>query len=91
MKQLAPPLCLLLALAALIASFTLLAGGAPEAGVDMQVSQFRGDDGRRETLERRLRRRQRSHRLLVAGLLTGAVVLTVAAFRLMQPSRPEAS
>jgi hypothetical protein len=82
-----PPLCLLLALAMLIAGFTLLAVGSPEASVELHAARVSGDEAYQDVLEASLARRQLARKVLVVSLFAGSGLMTVLAFLSMSPSR----
>ncbi|MBN2476404.1 MAG: hypothetical protein JXB62_17455 [Pirellulales bacterium] len=88
MHRLIPPLCLLLALAMVIAGFGIWAVEAPEADVELHRARVSGDEPYVDVLEAQLRRRQWERRLLLGALFAGGVVFTVAAFLTMRPSGP---
>ena len=85
--QLLPPLCFLLALAALIAAFALWTVGPPEASVELHRARSSGDEQFSEPLEDQLARRQSAHKILVACLFAASAAFTVAAFCTMRPSQ----
>jgi hypothetical protein len=86
-NRLLPPLCLLLALAMLIAGFTLLALESPEASVALHRARVTGDEAYQEVLEASLERRQLGRKLLLGSLFAGAGLMTVLAFLVMAPSK----
>ncbi len=85
-SQLLPPLCLLLALATLIAAFALLAVGPPEASIELHSARSSGDDQKSEVLEDHLAGQQWAHTLLVGGLFAASAASTLAAFCAMRPT-----
>ena len=84
MHRLIPPLCLLLALAMLIAGFAVWAVEPPEAGVDLHKARAVGDEDYQDVLEARLAQHQWARTLLVGGLFAGCVLMTVVAFLSMR-------
>ncbi len=86
MQQLIPPLCLLLALAMLVAGFALWWVEPPEAGMELHQARVRGDEDYAAALEARLRRRQWTRRTLLVGLFCGSGAMVAAAFWLMRPA-----
>ena len=87
MARFLPPLCLLLALAMLIAGFALLAVERPEAPIQLHAARVSGDDAYRDVLEAQLARRQFARRILVGSLFAGSVLMTALAFLAMAPSK----
>ena len=86
MKQLLSPLCLLLALAMLIAGFALWSVEAPETSVELSRARAGGNDPYGDVLEAQLRRRQLGRQVFVTGLFAGCGLMTVLAFLVMGPS-----
>lgn len=74
------PLCLLLALAMLIAGFALWSVEPPEAGMELHRARVVGDDDYREVLEARLEQRRAARKLLLFCLFGGSAAMTLAAF-----------
>ena len=86
--RLLPPFCLLLALAMLVVSFTLIAVGGPDESVQLHQARVEGDDLSTETLEVDLRRKRMTRYALIGLLLFGSGLMTVTAFRSMaRPSQ----
>ena len=84
MHELVPPLCFLLAMALLVAGFSLLAIGFPDASVELHKARASGEEAFTESLETDLRRRRLTHGTLIALTLVGSVFVTIAGFRAMQ-------
>ena len=87
MRNLLSPLCLLLALAMIIAGFAMWSVGAPQAGVDLHHARAAGDEDYEEALEAQLARRQWSRRVLLGGLFAGSLMMTVLAFLVMPQAK----
>ena len=83
MQQIAPPLCFLLAIAMVVAGFSLIAIGLPEANVALHHARASGDDAATEQLESGLRRQQVIHVTLITVSLVGSVLLVGVGFRAM--------
>jgi hypothetical protein len=80
MTRFLSPLCLLLAIAMLIAGFTLWAVDAPDAGVELHRARVAGDDDFTEAQESKLQQRQTARTALLFCLFGGSVAMTLAAF-----------
>ncbi len=80
-----PPICLLLALATLIAAFALWNVGPPEASVELHQARTVGDEQYSDLLEAQLARRQWAHNILVGCLFASSAGFTLAAFWTMRP------
>ncbi|MCA9120346.1 MAG: hypothetical protein H6822_10050 [Planctomycetaceae bacterium] len=74
------PLCLLLALAMLIAGFALWSVDAPEAGIELHRARVEGDDDFREVLEAKLEQRRMARSALLFCLFGGSAMMALAAF-----------
>ena len=85
MDKLLPPLCLVLALAMLIAGFAVLGYGSPEAGVELHSARAGGDEAFSDALEQDLVSRQLGHNLLIGLLFGGSALMVVTAFLTMRP------
>ena len=83
MQQIAPPLCFLLAIAMVVAGFSLLAVGLPEASVALHSARASGDDAFIEKLESDLRKQRLTHGSLITVSLVGSVILVFTGFRAM--------
>jgi hypothetical protein len=90
MNRLLPPLCLLLALAMLIAGFALWSVEGPDSSTELSRARAQGDDQYGDVLQRHLHRRQLGRRVIITGLFAGCGLMTVLAFLAMGPnaSRP---
>ncbi|HRX81078.1 MAG TPA: hypothetical protein P5307_18545 [Pirellulaceae bacterium] len=80
MMRLLSTLCLLLALAMLIAGFALWAVEAPEAGVELHRARVVGDDNYTDVLEAKLRQRRAARKTLIFCMFGGSAAMTLAAF-----------
>lgn len=83
MQQIAPPLCFLLAIAMVVAGFSLLAVGFPEASVALHSARASGDDAYTDKLEAVLRKQRLVHGSLITFSLMGSVILVFVGFRAM--------
>jgi hypothetical protein len=86
MHRVFPPLCFLLALAMLIAAFTLMSVDAPSMDADLHQAYATNDTARQEVLEASLKRRRMARKLLIGSLFAGAGIMTIVAFLTMVPS-----
>lgn len=80
MTRFLSPLCLLLALAMLIAGFALWSVESPEAGVELHRARVVGDDPYTDVLEAKLQRRRTARKALLFCLFGGSAAMTLAAF-----------
>ena len=80
MTRFLSPLCLLLALAMLIAGFTLRSVEAPQAGVELHRARVVGDDHYADVLEGQLKQRRWARTALIFCMFGGSAALTLAAF-----------
>jgi hypothetical protein len=88
MNRFLPPLCLLLALAMLIAGFALWSVDAPETSSELSRARAQGDDQYGDVLQHQLRRRQLGRRVIITGLFAGCGLMTLLAFLAMGPDQP---
>lgn len=86
LRQIAPPACLVMALALFVVGFMLLALGRPGISVELHAARASDDRRQAEHLEQELRRRRESHDALVVASFGGGLMLGVAAFALMRDS-----
>ena len=87
MRTILPPLLFLLALAALISAFAMIASGEPEEGIELHRARVEGDDAYVELLEHQLERRQWTHYAVIGALFGSAVLFTIAGFVMMGSAR----
>ena len=80
MARFLSPLCLLLALAMLIAGFALWSVEPPEAGMELHRARVVGDDDMAEAQEAKLQQRKTSRNVLLFCMLGGSAAMTVLAF-----------
>lgn len=80
MMRFLSPLCLLLALAMLIAGFALWAVEAPEAGIDLHRARVVGDDDYTDVLEAKLQQRRAARKALIFCMFGGSAAMTLTAF-----------
>ena len=85
MQHILPPLCFLLALAAIIAAFALLAVGLPEPDIELHRAWMSDDEDYRERMEEKLRRRQRRHIVTIGALFASGAFFTATGFLAMRP------
>ena len=84
LRAILPPFCLLIALAMAITGFSMLAFGAPEAGVSLHEARASGDEQAESTLEADLASRKNQRVTMITLLLVGSGVMTVVAFGSMK-------
>jgi len=87
MHRILPPICLVLALLAIVAAFARWNAGSPEADMPLHIARVSGDEDARARLEEDLQARRRAHRLSVVGLFAASALLIAAAFVAMRPPR----
>ncbi len=87
MKQLISPLCLLLALALLIAGFAIWAVEPPQANMELHRARVTGDEEYSEVLEDQLEGQRWSRKVLLFGLFGGSAMMVVMAFVMMSVPR----
>ncbi len=88
MNAVLPPVCLILALAMLVAGFGLLAVEPPQPTVEMHRARAAGDEQYYEAFEVQLHRRQLHRKVLLACLFTGSGIMVVTAVLSMRPTKP---
>lgn len=88
MARFLSPLCLLLALAMVIAGFALWSVDAPEAGIELHRARVVGDDDSTEAMEAKLAKRQTARKTLLVCLFGGSAAMTLAAFATLGRSQP---
>jgi len=86
MRNLLPPLCLLIALAMVITAFAVWAVEPPAVSVELHRARAAGDEDTRDVLEAKLKRQKFARQVLLGCLFTGSCVMTFAAFATMRPS-----
>lgn len=86
MRFIIPPLCLLLALAMLIAGFAVWAVEAPEPGLNLHAARASGDEEMGEVLESQLQHKQFLRKTLLGSLTGGCILMVFLAFLTMRPS-----
>lgn len=87
MKQLISPLCLLLALALLIAGFAIWSVEPPQPNMELHRARVTGDEAYSEVLEEQLARRRWTRQLLLIGLFGGSGTMVLVAFLMMSVPR----
>ena len=80
MHKILPPVCLVTALAMLVAAFTLWAVEPPQESVELHAARVSGDEAYEEALENQLTRRQFARKALIGCLFAGAGFMFVVAF-----------
>ena len=86
MTRFLSPLCLVLAIAMLIAGFALWAVEPPAAGMALHRARVVGDDDYADVLETKLQQRRTARKALLFCLFGGSAAMTLAAFATI--SRP---
>ena len=79
------PVCFVLALAAIISAFALLAVGLPEPNIELHRARLGEDEEYRELMEEDLRRRKRQRVVLISTLFACGACFTVTGFLVMRP------
>lgn len=79
-KSIAPPICLMLALALAITGFSMLAFGGPEDSISLHQARASGDELTTSVLEKDLHQRQTSRVVLIVSTFVGSGVMTLVAF-----------
>ncbi len=88
MQKLVSPLCLLLALAMLIAGFAIWSVEGPQPGMTLHKARVSGDEAYTEVLEAQLERQQWTRTILLVGLFAGSGTMVFAAFLMMGKPTP---
>lgn len=88
MKNIVPPLCLVLCLLLLIAAFAVLAIESPQPGIELHRARVEDDEQYRDVLQRELDRRRLRRKLLIGSLFGLAVIAAAGAFSAMRPAGP---
>ncbi|HUG71077.1 MAG TPA: hypothetical protein VMM76_25230 [Pirellulaceae bacterium] len=88
MTRFLSPLCLLLALAMLIAGFALWSVERPEEGVELHRARVVGDEEYTDALERKLQQRRTARTALLFCLFGGSAAMTLAAFATLGRGEP---
>ena len=83
MQKLISPLCLLLALAMLIAGFAIWAIEPPQPNMELHRARVAGDEAYTEVLEEQLEGRRWSRKVLLIGLFAGCGTMVLVAFLMM--------
>jgi hypothetical protein len=86
MSQVAPPLCLVLGLAMLVAGFALLTVEAPSEPMELHQARVTGDDAYRDVLEAGVARRRLIRKTLIGSLFLGSGLMVLLAFLAMAPA-----
>lgn len=87
MQQLISPLCLLLALALLIAGFAIWAVEPPRPGMELHRARVSGDEAYSDVLEENLAGQRWSRKALLVGLFGGSGAMVLMAFLMMSVPR----
>ncbi len=88
MNRLLSPLCLLLALALLVAGFALLATEPPAESIQLHQARVTGDERTEKVLQAHHRQLMWVRKALLVCLFVGSGMMTVVAFLTMRPSHP---
>ena len=88
MTRFLSPLCLLLALAMLIAGFALWSVERPKEGVELHRARVVGDEEYTDALERKLQQRRTARTALLFCLFGGSAAMTLAAFATLGRGEP---
>jgi len=86
MKELIPPLCLVLSLLLFIAGFAVLVIDKPQPSVELHRARVEANEQYRDVLEEQLERRRLQRKVLIGSLFGMAVIMAVVAFVVMRPS-----
>ena len=86
MRNLLPPLCLLIALAMVITAFAVGAVEPPAASVELHRARAAGDEDVRDVLEGKLKRQKFARQVLLGCLFAGSGLMIFAAFATMRPA-----
>ena len=87
MQQLISPLCLLLALALLIAGFAIWAVEPPQPSMELHRARVTGDEAYSDVLEDQLEGQRWSRKALLVGLFAGSGTMVLIAFLMMSVPR----
>ncbi len=85
MKEIIPPLCLVLSLLLFIAAFAVLAIESPQPGIELHRARVEDDEQYRDLLEQQLDRRRLQRKVLIGSLFGMAVIMAVSAYVVMRP------
>ena len=86
MKEIIPPLCLVLSLLLFIAGFAALAIESPQPGIELHRARVEDDEQYRDLLEQQLDHRRLQRKVLIGSLFGMAVIMAVSAYVVMRPS-----
>ena len=86
MKEIIPPLCLVLCLLLFIAAFAVLAIESPQPGIELHRARVEDDEQYRDLLEQQLDHRRLQRKVLIGSLFGMAVIMAVSAYVVMRPS-----
>jgi len=89
MHRLLPPLCLLMAIAMVIAGFALWSVDPPEATADLAQARAANDEQSYKAIESRVLQKRFTRNLLLTSLFVGAVAMAVTAFWTMRPAEAD--
>jgi len=87
MQQFISPLCLLLALALLIAGFAIWAVEPPQPGMELHLARVTGDEEYSKVLEEQLEGQRSSRKVLLVGLFGSSATMVLMAFLMMSVPR----
>ncbi len=86
MKEIIPPLCLVLSLLLFIGAFAALAIESPQPGIELHRARMEEDEQYRDLLEHQLKRRRLQRKVLIGSLFGMAVIMAVSGYVAMRPS-----
>ena len=86
MRQVVPPLCLVLSLLLFIAAFAVTAIESPQPGIELHRARVSSDEQYRDLLEQKLDRRRMQRKILIGSLFATAVIAAATGYVAMRPS-----
>jgi len=86
MREIIPPLCLVLSLLLFIGAFAALAIESPQPSMELHIARLGDDEAYRERLEQQLEHRRLQRKVLIGSLFGLAAIMAVAAYTLMRPA-----
>ncbi|MEK6239093.1 MAG: hypothetical protein N2C14_30625 [Planctomycetales bacterium] len=86
MKEIVPPLCLVLSLLLFIAAFATLAVESPQPNVALHRARVDQDEQYRDLLEQQLARRRLRRKILIGSLFGAAIIAAATGCAAMRPA-----